>query len=63
MVVLTDEQTADFQQQRVRTPKAYMINVASNLNGVGYGKWHYIDGWSESVIDYLIEFETPVTEA
>lgn len=55
LVVLTDEQSAD----RVPDPtgRGYVINVASNKNGVGYGKWHHIDGWSEAVIDYIQEFE------
>ena len=22
-------------------------------NGVGYGKWTHIDGWSESIIEYI----------
>jgi hypothetical protein len=55
-VVLTDEQSHD----RVPDPKcekAYVINVASNKNGVGYGKWNHIDGWSETCIDYIVEFE------
>lgn len=55
LVVLTDEQSAD----RVPAPagKGYVINVASNKNGVGYGPWMHIDGWSEAVIGYIQEFE------
>jgi 60 kDa SS-A/Ro ribonucleoprotein len=55
VIVLTDEQSAD----RVPAPtaKGYVINVASNKNGVGYGPWNHIDGWSEAVIDYVQEFE------
>ncbi|HEY7098103.1 MAG TPA: TROVE domain-containing protein [Terriglobales bacterium] len=51
LIVITDEQAHD----RVPHPKAkgYVINVASYKNGVGYGKWTHIDGWSESVIDYI----------
>ena len=51
IVVITDEQSAD----GICAPrgKAYCINVASNKNGVGYGAWHHIDGWSESVIEYV----------
>lgn len=51
LIVITDEQSAD----RVPVPKkrGYMINVASAKNGVGYGAWHHIDGWSEAVIDYV----------
>lgn len=33
--------------------EAYMINVATYKNGVGYGAWHSIDGWSERIIDYI----------
>lgn len=35
------------------TERAYMLNVAAYKNGVGYGKWTSIDGWSEAVIDYV----------
>ena len=27
--------------------------MASYKNGVGYGKWTHIDGWSDSVIEYI----------
>jgi hypothetical protein len=51
VVVVTDEQSHD----RVPPPRGrgYVINVASARNGVGYGAWNHIDGWSESVIEYL----------
>lgn len=59
LIVLTDEQSHD----DVPDPKGlgYVINVASSKNGVGYGKWHHIDGWSESVIDYIVELERLAT--
>jgi hypothetical protein len=56
LIVITDEQSND----RVPDPafdKAYMINVASYRNGVGYGKWNHVDGWSESIVDYILELE------
>ena len=55
LVVITDEQAHD----DVGTPrgKGYVINVASNRNGVGYGEWTHIDGWSEAVVDYIAEVE------
>ncbi len=34
-----------------------MINVASARNGVGYGPWVQIDGFSEAVINYIRELE------
>jgi 60 kDa SS-A/Ro ribonucleoprotein len=55
IVVVTDEQSHD----RVPAPKGkgYIINVASAKNGVGYGKWAHIDGWSEAVVEYIRELE------
>ena len=51
LIVITDEQSHD----PVPNPKArgYVLNVASYQNGVGYGAWMHIDGWSDSVIEYL----------
>lgn len=56
LIVITDEQSVDAVPNPV-TGKGYMINVASNQNGIGYGAWHHIDGFSEAVIDYIREFE------
>lgn len=52
LIVITDEQTADVVPSP-RAGRAYMINVASAQNGVGYGPWTHIDGWSEGVIRYI----------
>ena len=56
LVVITDEQVTRGDIP-APTGKGYMINVATNKNGVGYGPWTHIDGFSEAVIDYLREFE------
>lgn len=55
LIVITDEQAHD----SVPAPKGkgYMINVASHRNGVGHGNWARIDGFSESVIDWIIAQE------
>jgi len=55
LIVITDEQAHD----RVPGPqgKGYVINVASYKNGVGYGNWTHIDGWSESVVEYIRTLE------
>ena len=37
--------------------KNYLANIATARNGIGYGKWTHIDGWSEAVVDYIREFE------
>lgn len=56
VIVLTDEQSDD----PVPSPKGvgYMVNVASNKNGVGYQPWIHIDGWSEAVVAWLREYES-----
>jgi 60 kDa SS-A/Ro ribonucleoprotein len=68
IIVITDEQATDpsrygyWIQGRVKTlpgPKkrGYMVNVASAKNGVGYGPWVHIDGFSENVIRFISETE------
>ena len=55
IIVITDEQSHD----RVGAPKGkgYMVNVASARNGVGYGPWTHVDGWSEAIVEYIREAE------
>jgi len=55
LIVITDEQAQD----EVGNPQCqgYLINVASAQNGVGYGKWTHIDGWSEAVVGYIQTLE------
>ncbi|MDH5219217.1 MAG: TROVE domain-containing protein, partial [Gammaproteobacteria bacterium] len=59
LIVITDEQSHD----RVPDPRGtgYVINVASNENGVGYYAWKHIDGFSESVVRWVQETERTVT--
>ena len=51
IIVVTDEQSAD------RPPhpqgRGYIINVAGYQNGIAYGPWVSIDGWSEAVLDWI----------
>lgn len=54
LIVITDEQSHDSVPG---IANGYMINVASCKNGVGYGQWTHIDGWSDAVIDYIIKSE------
>lgn len=55
IIVMTDEQSAD----PVGKPlgRGYIINVATYKNGVGYGDWTHISGFSEAVIDYIAALE------
>jgi 60 kDa SS-A/Ro ribonucleoprotein len=56
LIVVTDEQSHDPVGDPVAA-KAYMINVASARNGVGYGRWTHIDGFSEAVLRFIQEQE------
>lgn len=73
LIVITDEQAfpslgqSNYYLGRVHyagsgcpDPKGigYMINVASAKNGVGYGKWVHIDGFSESVLRFISAHES-----
>ncbi len=55
LIVITDEQSHD--QVPAPRGKGYVINVASSRNGVGYGPWTHVDGWSEAVVEYIAELE------
>lgn len=55
IIVVTDEQSADRPPHPQGT--GYIINVGGYNNGIGYGPWVTIDGWSEAVIDYIRAFE------
>lgn len=56
VIILTDEQS----HQAISNPlgRGYVINVASYRNGIGYGPWTHIDGWSEAVAQYIQYAET-----
>ena len=56
VICITDEQS-DTRVPDPAVDKAYMINVASYKNGVGYGPWTHIDGFSENVIKFIYEQE------
>jgi hypothetical protein len=59
LIVVTDEQAHPNFGNRCPDPKGrgYMINVASAKNGVGYGAWTHIDGFSEQVLRFISEYE------
>jgi len=57
LIVVTDEQSHDRVAEPVAA-RSYMINVGSYRNGVGYGRWTHIDGFSESIIRFIAEVES-----
>ena len=62
LIIITDEQSHTQLTAPKKDAKAYLINVASYQNGIGYGPWIHIDGWSESVLDWIVENEKVMEE-
>lgn len=59
LIVITDEQSHDSVPDPTCN-KSYMINVATMKNGVGYGKWTHIDGFSEACIKFIQAYERDI---
>lgn len=57
IIVITDEQSHERISSPVEGSHGYFINVASYQNGIGYGDWTHIDGFSEAVLSYIRESE------
>lgn len=58
IVVISDEQVTQ-QLPKPIARHGYVINVGSYQNGIGYGDWTKIDGFSASIFDYIRENESP----
>jgi hypothetical protein len=57
IIIVTDEQSHDGIFEPRKGSKAYLLNVATNKNGVGYGQFTHINGWSDASIRYIQEIE------
>lgn len=58
LIVITDEQSSDDVPAPL-AKHAYLINVASANNGVGYRNgWKHIDGFSENIFRYIAAIES-----
>ena len=52
IIIFTDEQSRTTLPNPL-TNKAYIVNVATYQNGIGYGAWTHINGFSEATIKYI----------
>lgn len=68
LIVITDEQATDparfgywirgtVSQMPMPKGRGYLINVAGCANGVAFGPWVSISGFSESVLSFIHEYE------
>lgn len=53
IIVITDEQSHQAVQNPLPNTLGYIINVGAYKNGIGYGQFTHIDGWSEAVLDFI----------
>jgi hypothetical protein len=56
MIVFTDEQAHDSMTSKPKG-QLYVVNVGAYQNGVAYKNSVHIDGFSEKVIDFIMEYE------
>lgn len=56
-IVITDEQVYDSANPGASLGKGYIMNVASYRNGVGYGQWTHIHGFSEQCVNFIMALE------
>lgn len=61
IIVVTDEQSADKPPHP--QGRGYIVNVAGYQNGIGYGPWVTINGWSEAILDYIRAYEATALPA
>lgn len=59
LIIFTDEQSNDNINTTIIPKKTdcYIINVSNNKNGIAYNRFVHINGMSESVIDFIVEYE------
>lgn len=57
IIVITDGQSYDIVGDPQPPLRGYFINVGSYANSVGYGPWTMVDGFSETTIRFILEFE------
>lgn len=60
IVIFTDEQSFSPIGQPVK--KGYIMNVAAYKNGIGWGKWITIDGFSDQLMRFMHEAENFTAE-
>ena len=58
LIVISDMQSHDRVGNHAKGAFGYMINVAPYKNSVGYGPWVNIDGFSESTLRFIREYES-----
>jgi len=60
-IVITDEQDTDIDGTSAKAKLIgkhnYIVNIATNARGIGYGRFTHINGWSEAVLKFIAAYE------
>lgn len=57
LIVITDEESQDAVPASTAA-HPYMVNVSTSANGIGYGDWTRVTGFSEAILSFIQESET-----
>jgi 60 kDa SS-A/Ro ribonucleoprotein len=57
IIVITDEQSRDTLPNLPSNTKGYIMNVSSDKNGLAWGRWVTISGFSENLVKFICEVE------
>ena len=60
IVIVTDEQSHDALRPLPAGTKGYVMNVAPYQNGIAWGRWTTISGFSENLVKFIVEVEASV---
>jgi hypothetical protein len=57
IIVITDEQSRDTLPPLPTGTRGYVMNVAPYQNGIAWGRWTTVSGFSENLVKFIIEAE------
>lgn len=57
IVIITDEQSRDTLPALPQGTKGYVMNVAPYQNGIAWGNWTTVSGFSENLVKFIVEVE------
>jgi hypothetical protein len=57
IIVITDEQSNSTIPAPAKGTRGYIMNVAAYQNGIGYGAWTHVSGFSENLVRFIAESE------
>jgi hypothetical protein len=57
IIVITDEQSRDTLPPLPTGTRGYVMNVAPHQNGIAWGRWTTVSGFSENLVQFIMDVE------